>query len=783
LLGLGSAASVSSKSGVSDAGVGGIVGKAYGVTCDIMNCWFQGTLSGTSLGFISGWCGNKPRVTSCWSTCSSGGVTALVRCASLVMQNCFATQGTQGTRITAEDVASGALCYGLNKGLDAPAWFQTIGTDAKPTLTGSDVVYKNGTLFCDGSDNEVTYANTETSLTLGDHVGFTDNVCTKCGIGLLDGVYQLSKPAHLTWFANYVNKGNGATGAEVIADIDMKDIDWTGMTAYAGTFDGGNFKISNLAGPLFLLTNDGVTIQNLTLEGAITRDAAENNFGAFIADHQGKNLTMTNCVNKTTVTAELAENVGGLIGRIHGDGAVDGAQNSVITDCQNLGKVSGKKAVGGIAGMLGCNNSAAKVTLNECSNEGVIFAEGDGAGGIVGISWSWGNVMNQCFNIAEVSNNGANAGGLIGEARAGSGGTTVNLNLTDCYNTGHIYSKKGCVAGLLGATGNIGKQVAVRCFNAGKIETEGEAGGILGGARGAQLTDCFNLGDIYTGAGKGVGSMVSWCWKNVSTITNCWNIGEIKDKTGATEQVIFRAATPSGVKVTNSYDLTNGGSYDAATLIAGYTAEWVANGALTYYINQKANRQAFRQTIGTDANPVLDTTHGIVNQITATGYATQYIADTDVTIPAGVKAYTGKVNGDYLTLTEVTEKIPAAAAVVLEGTEGYYSFMPTTGAAAVAENDLKGAATALTADGSQYVLAKKDDVVGFYQATEGTIAAGKAYLTGIPAGVKVVTFGTATSLTPALSEEREAVIYDLSGRRVEKATKGIYIINGKKVLK
>jgi hypothetical protein len=203
-----------------------------------------------------------------------------------------------------------------------------------------------------------------------------------------------------------------------------------------------------------------------------------------------------------------------------------------------------------------------------------------------------------------------------------------------------------------------------------------------------------------------------------------------------------------------------------------------ATGELCYLLGA-----AFRQNIGEDGYPVLDSTHGIVNKIDAAGYATQYIADTEVEIPAGVKAYAGKINGDWLTLTEVESKIAAATPVILEGAEGYYSFMPTTGAAAVAENDLKGAAEAIAADGTQYVLAEKDGVVGFYQATEGTIAAGKAYLTGISAGVKAVTFGTTTSLTPALSEERETVIYDLSGRRVQKATKGIYIVNGKKILK
>jgi len=50
--------------------------------------------------------------------------------------------------------------------------------------------------------------------------------------------------------------------------------------------------------------------------------------------------------------------------------------------------------------------------------------------------------------------------------------------------------------------------------------------------------------------------------------------------------------------------------------------------------------------------------------------------------------------------------------------------------------------------------------------------------------VKAVTFGTADGIASPLSETEEgAAIYDLSGRRVEKATKGLYIINGKKTLK
>ena len=103
-------------------------------------------------------------------------------------------------------------------------------------------------------------------------------------------------------------------------------------------------------------------------------------------------------------------------------------------------------------------------------------------------------------------------------------------------------------------------------------------------------------------------------------------------------------------------------------------------------------------------------------------------------------------------------------------------------------NDLVGTAVDLTTDGSQYVLAQKEGVIGFYKANAGTvIAAGKAYLLGGAAGTKGFTFSfsdeTAIETVQDAQEVEDVRIYDLSGRRVEKATKGIYIINGKKVLK
>ena len=89
-----------------------------------------------------------------------------------------------------------------------------------------------------------------------------------------------------------------------------------------------------------------------------------------------------------------------------------------------------------------------------------------------------------------------------------------------------------------------------------------------------------------------------------------------------------------------------------------------------------------------------------------------------------------------------------------------------------------------------YILAKKDKGVGFYlfdDSAGNDIPAHKAFL-AVPGTNAAPFFGFADaettgihSLTPALSEG-EGVYYTLDGRRVEKPTKGLYIVNGKKVL-
>ncbi len=171
------------------------------------------------------------------------------------------------------------------------------------------------------------------------------------------------------------------------------------------------------------------------------------------------------------------------------------------------------------------------------------------------------------------------------------------------------------------------------------------------------------------------------------------------------------------------------------------------------------------------------------------GYATLYTPKWDLEIPEGITAYTGIVNGNILKLHKITDKIPAGTAAVVKGYGGTYKFYYTEGAEPVGENDLKGSATDVVADGSQYVLYDKDDVYGFYKAQTGSvIPAGKAYLEIADASVKggiILSFDDETGIESLIlyQSEGDNVIYDLSGRRAKEDAKGLYIVNGKKVLK
>ena len=158
---------------------------------------------------------------------------------------------------------------------------------------------------------------------------------------------------------------------------------------------------------------------------------------------------------------------------------------------------------------------------------------------------------------------------------------------------------------------------------------------------------------------------------------------------------------------------------------------------------------------------------------------------------ASVKAYTAKLSDNTVTLTEATQ-VPAGTALVLKAAAGSYD-IPVIAEADAVDNDLKGSATEATVmddANTYYGLAINGNGSAQFTKIEagGTIAAGKAYLmVAGAAGAKVlaVSFGEATGIS-SLSQnaaKENAQFYNLAGQRVAQPQKGLYIVNGKKVVK
>ena len=177
----------------------------------------------------------------------------------------------------------------------------------------------------------------------------------------------------------------------------------------------------------------------------------------------------------------------------------------------------------------------------------------------------------------------------------------------------------------------------------------------------------------------------------------------------------------------------------------------------------------------------------------ASGYTTLVsVYPLDFTTAAGLTAYVVAADEDIditnskVKLTQVTEAA-ANTPVILKGTASTeYTITAKADAAAVTGNLLKGSATAATTltAGEAYLL--KDGKFGLCAA--GELPAGKAYLP-VPAGsasneLIIVIDGEVTGIDKVVTRDalENAKIYNLQGQEVKKAGKGIYIINGKKVV-
>lgn len=157
----------------------------------------------------------------------------------------------------------------------------------------------------------------------------------------------------------------------------------------------------------------------------------------------------------------------------------------------------------------------------------------------------------------------------------------------------------------------------------------------------------------------------------------------------------------------------------------------------------------------------------------------------DYTQVSGLTAYQAEFSGSSVTLSELTDGVPAGTGVLLKGEPGTYTVPVATSYSTPTANQLTGCTTAVTTSPACYVLARVNTTqVGFCLVEDGVeIPANKAYYeTSSNSRAYYVINTETTGISSVTTNSSDDAWYNLQGRRVSKPTKGVYIKNGKKVM-
>ena len=189
--------------------------------------------------------------------------------------------------------------------------------------------------------------------------------------------------------------------------------------------------------------------------------------------------------------------------------------------------------------------------------------------------------------------------------------------------------------------------------------------------------------------------------------------------------------------------------------------------------------------------PTAASDYGYVLNVTDAGAAT-LVLPFDATIPEGVKAWTISYTAgeDNAKAMEVETTIAANTPVLIEAAEGSYTFTAETiwQRGTATEGALTGVFSKTVVPEGSYILTVSNDELAFRKAdgATNTIEANRAYLTAEGAGARLaISFGdnTTTGIGHVTAPSQSAgQAYNLQGQRVEKVKKGLYIVNGKKIV-
>ena len=247
---------------------------------------------------------------------------------------------------------------------------------------------------------------------------------------------------------------------------------------------------------------------------------------------------------------------------------------------------------------------------------------------------------------------------------------------------------------------------------------------------------------------------------NVSTI----KVHGTSGASTAVTQNIFVGDEAVSTTTTGAKDVINVYDIDAAYQAAG--------NIYVLKVTSNANTQISKiEIIGYESTPA----------VSAAGWAT-YVTKNPVRFTEG-EAFAVTSVGSSVGLTAVTD-VPKGEPVLLKGAGAKTAEVLGEDPAAI-ENKLA------VSDGTQgtgeYVLANHGGNVGFYKWTGSALASGKVYLPASEvAGARdFIGFDETTGIANINSDAKTLFngdFYNLAGQRVAQPTKGLYIVNGRKVV-
>lgn len=185
--------------------------------------------------------------------------------------------------------------------------------------------------------------------------------------------------------------------------------------------------------------------------------------------------------------------------------------------------------------------------------------------------------------------------------------------------TCRVISTTNQVGGVVGYCPDATYRISIKnCGNEAPVSGVYHVGGIFGGIRGnvnvsynnVTISNCYNTGTITTTGENGY-AIAGYVGSGKAIIENCWNSGEIITK--KTNGTTYFTRYSKELIFTNNYGLgdtsnkvADTNQRDSGKKATSFTAEELANGALTYKMNggKTDGTQVWYQKIGVDEHPV-----------------------------------------------------------------------------------------------------------------------------------------------------------------------------------